>query len=150
MNDQTKKQDIECLNGLLSLCIDSSKGYREAAEQCKTPSLAEMFRSRATERDQIAMEFKGEVRKLGGTPNEHGTAAGSAHRLILDVRAMVGSNAKASIDEVERGEDFIKAAFEKAIKRTDVSQSVTSLVTQCYSSIKAGHDQMSALKHATK
>jgi hypothetical protein len=34
------------------------------------------------------------------------------------------------------------------MQRKDICQQVKTLVTQCYTSIKAGHDQMSALKHA--
>jgi uncharacterized protein (TIGR02284 family) len=108
MNQQTKTQDIETLNDLLSLCIDSTKGYREAGEKCKNASLTEMFRSRAAERDRVASEFKTEIRKLGGEPNEHGTLGGATHRVMLDVMAMVGDNAKVAINEVERGEDVIK------------------------------------------
>jgi uncharacterized protein (TIGR02284 family) len=149
MESPTKTADVDTLNDLISLCYDSAKGYRDAAETGKNKSLAALFVSRGHERDGIARELAAKVRELGATPNEHGTLAGAAHRVALDVMAMIGENTKVAIDEVERGEDVIKDAFEKAMRNTDISDSVRTLITRCYSSIKAGHDQASALKHAT-
>lgn len=148
MDATTQKTDVETLNDLVSLCLDSSKGYLEAANTSKNASLSELFRTRSQERTRIATEMQAEIRKLGGTPNEHGTLAGATHRVVLDVMALVGNDTKVAITEVERGEDVIKDAFEKRMTKDDVSTSVRTLITQCYSSIKAGHDQMSALKHA--
>jgi uncharacterized protein (TIGR02284 family) len=149
MTTDTKKHDISTLNELLSLCIDSAKGYREAADLGKDSSLAELFITRADERDEIAEDFQEEVSRLGGTPHEHGTAAGATHRLILNVRTMIGDDRRAAITEVERGEDVIKAAFEKAMTSSDISAPVKSMITEAYrNSIKIGHDQASTLKHA--
>jgi uncharacterized protein (TIGR02284 family) len=149
MSNDTQHEDISVLNELTSLCLDSARGYREAATQGKDSTLAETFESRAAERDRVASELQEEVRSMGGTPAEHGTIAGSAHRVMLDVRTMLGDNAKAAIDEVERGEDVIKGRFEKAMSRDDISMPVKTLISRCYSSIREGHDEMAALKRAT-
>jgi uncharacterized protein (TIGR02284 family) len=148
MTDGTNQNDISTLNDLTALCIDSARGYREAAEQSRNASFAEMCRSRATERDSIVHEFQAEVGLMNGTPEEHGTTAGSLHRLMLDVRAMIGNDLKAAINEVERGEDVIKGAFEKAMKREDLSPRIMAMITRCFTSIRLGHDQMSAMKSA--
>ena len=148
MDSTTQKTDVDTLNGLVSYCLDSAKGYNEAATTSKNASLNTLFASRSQERSRIASELQSKVRELGGTPHEHGTAAGAVHRVALNVMAMVGNDTKVAINEVERGEDVIKAAFEKAMQKDGICDSVRSLITQCYSSIKAGHDQMSALKHA--
>ena len=148
MSNENRSKDIEVLNDLLSLCKDSAKGYREAADTCKTPSLAQMFNSRSQERDQVADEITAEITTLGGTPNEHGTLTGSMHRLMMDIRAMVSDDAKATINEVERGEDVIKGAFEKAMANPELTPDTRTAIERCFAPIKAGHDQMSALKHA--
>jgi uncharacterized protein (TIGR02284 family) len=149
MDSTTRTTDIETLNDLISLCLDSAKGYLEAANTSKNSSLNELFRTRSQERSRIASEMQAEVRKLGGNPAEHGTMAGAAHRVMMDVMALVGNDTKVAINEVERGEDVIKSAFEKRMTMEGICDSVRSLITQCYSSIKAGHDQISALKQAT-
>jgi uncharacterized protein (TIGR02284 family) len=51
------------------------------------------------------------------------------------------------IDEVERGEDFIKGKFEHAMRDEDLTGPVRETVTRAYDSVKSGHDQISALKH---
>ena len=148
MTTDTMKTDVETLNDLISLCLDSAKGYLEAASTSKNASLSELFRTRSQERTRIASDMQAKVRELGGTPNEHGTAAGAVHRVVMDVMALVGNDTKVAINEVERGEDVIKSAFEKRLTKDGICDSVRTMITQCYASIKAGHDQMSALKHA--
>jgi uncharacterized protein (TIGR02284 family) len=54
----------------------------------------------------------------------------------------------AIVDEVERGEDHIKAKYEDALKDTDVTAGTRSLINEAYVSVKSGHDQMRDLKHA--
>jgi len=54
----------------------------------------------------------------------------------------------AIVDEVERGEDHIKAKYEDAMKDNDVTAGTRSLINEAYVSVKAGHDQMRDLKHA--
>ena len=52
------------------------------------------------------------------------------------------------IDEVERGEDFIKAKFEKALNSDDLPSNVREVVSRAYQTIRADHDQISAMKHS--
>ena len=51
------------------------------------------------------------------------------------------------IDEVERGEDFIKNKYEMAMRDDELSSVARETVTRAYDSVKSGHDQISALKH---
>ena len=74
----TVTNDTTVLNALLSLCIDSAKAYREAAEIGKNSELADLFQARADERDRIAEQFQEEVSRHGAAPHEHGTIAGTA------------------------------------------------------------------------
>jgi uncharacterized protein (TIGR02284 family) len=108
MTTDTMKTDVETLNDLISLCLDSAKGYLEAANTGKNSSLSELFRTRSQERTRIASELQSKVRELGGTPAEHGTMAGAVHRVMMDAMALVGDDTKVAITEVERGEDVIK------------------------------------------
>lgn len=51
------------------------------------------------------------------------------------------------VAEVERGEDHIKAKFETALNDDDLDPAVRQLVQTAFTSVREGHDQMSALKH---
>ena len=61
---------------------------------------------------------------------------------------VTGKDDQAIVNEVERGEDVIKARYEKAMSDEDLSPATKTLITDCYSSVKRGHDQMRDLKHS--
>ena len=64
--------------------------------------------------------------------------------------AVTGRDDKAIINEVERGEDHIKAKFEDALQDNELSPNVKDAVNQAWTSVKTGHDQMRDLKHSMK
>ena len=51
------------------------------------------------------------MRAKGGTPNDDGSLKADLHRRWVDLRAAIAGDGgdKAVIEEVERGEDYIKA-----------------------------------------
>ena len=140
--------DIRTLNGLIATTIDSVDGYRTSAEAVDSTRFAEQFTARASERSSVAEQLRGEVRKLGGNPEEDGTLLAGAHRGFVNLKsAVIDRDDQAIVDEVERGEDHIKAKFEDALKDEKLSPATRSLVESCFGSIKSGHDEMSELKH---
>jgi uncharacterized protein (TIGR02284 family) len=61
--------------------------------------------------------------------------------------AVTGRAANAIINEVERGEDYLKAEFESAMNSGDLTAESRQVVERCYQSVRQGHDQISQLKH---
>jgi uncharacterized protein (TIGR02284 family) len=89
------------------------------------------------------------VARLGGNPEDDGTVLAGAHRMFLNLKSMMtGQDDKAIVNEVEAGEDHIKAKFEDALGDMKLSPAVRSVIESCYSSVKAGHDQMRDIKHS--
>jgi len=141
--------NVSTLNSLIATTIDSIDGYEEAAKDATNQRYATLFRERATERRQIADQLKAEVRRLGAEPEDDGSLLAGAHRMFLNLRDTVtGTDDKAVIAEVERGEDHIKAKFEAAINDEDLDPHFRAVAERCFTSVKQGHDQMSALKHS--
>ena len=141
--------DIRTLNGLIATTIDSVDGYTEAAKDAENSRFAALFTSRATERRQVASALQAEVSKLGGNPEDDGTVLASAHRTFLDLKsAVTGQDDQAIVNEVERGEDHIKAKFEDAMKDNDLGAETRSAIGAAWDSVKAGHDEMRDLKHS--
>ena len=142
------KDQISTLNTLLATTIDSVKGYEDSAQNIDSEQLRQIFRERADERQQVVSQLREEVRRLGGDPEESGTFLGKAHQRFEDLKAAVtGRDEKAIINEVERGEDYLKAKFEKALESGDLGAESRQVVEQSYQSVRAGHDQISQLKH---
>ena len=61
---------------------------------------------------------------------------------------MTGKNDKAIVNEVERGEDHIKAKFEEAMRDSDLSAQTQAAINAAWNSVKNGHDEMRDLKHS--
>ncbi len=140
-------QHIKVLNSLIEVTLDSAQGYRDAAKDSTNPRFKSLFEMRAMERNQVTAELKAEVRGLGGKPEDDGTVLASVHRVFLNLKnAVIGSD-QGVVDEVEAGEDHIKAKFEAALQHENLSAPVKIVVARLYTVIKAGHDQMRDLKH---
>lgn len=141
--------DVTTLNSLIATTIDSVNGYQESADAVENPQFREMFQELARDRQQVMPQLQAEVARLGGNPEDDGTALAAAHRGWVDLKsAITGRDDKAVINEVERGEDHIKSKFENAINDGDLSTETRSAITQAYESVKRGHDRVRDLKHA--
>lgn len=139
--------DIGTLNSLIATTIDSVEGYAESAKDADNSRYATLFTARADERRRVASLLQAEVRRLGGTPSEGGTALGGAHRFFVNLKAAVtGRDDQAIVNEVERGEDHIKAKFEDARQDSELSEEARAVIEAGYRSVREGHDQMRDLK----
>src|SRR6476659_750850 len=140
---------ISELNTLIATTIDSINGYEDSAENIDNERFREIFRQRASERQEVVGELRAEVRRLGGNPEEDGSFLGKAHQRFEDLKAAVtGRDENSIINEVERGEDYLKEKWQAALQSGNLNGESHDLVERCYQSVKAGHDQISQLKHA--
>ena len=141
--------DVSTLNGLIKTTLDSVKGYEDAAEDSESGSLASTFGAFASERRQVVARLQEEVRLLGGNPEDNGSVAGAAHRAFMNIKkAVVARDDKAVVEEVERGEDYLKEKYSEALRAGDLSPSTRVVVEEANRSVLAGHDKASALKHS--
>lgn len=141
--------DTATLNTLIGTLLDSVEGYQKAATDTDNTRYAEMFNARARERQQAVTKLQAAVARLGGNPEDDGTTAGAVHRGWLSLKeAVVGRDDVAIVKEVERGEDYLKAKFEAAMEHKDLPAEGRAAVEEAWQSVRAGHDEMSQLKHA--
>lgn len=141
--------DTATLNTLIGTLLDSVEGYRKAAADTTSARFSEMFNARASERQHAATALQAAVARLGGNPEDDGTTAGAIHRGWINLKeAVLGNDDEAIVNEVERGEDYLKEKFEAARNHVDLPAEAREAVEQAWTSVRAGHDEMSALKHA--
>lgn len=139
---------ISTLNTLIATTIDSVTGYEESAQNIDNERFREIFRQRASERQEVVEQLRAEVRRLGGNPEDDGSFLGKVHQRFEDLKAAVtGRDEKAIINEVERGEDYLKEKWQAALQSGTLHGESHDLLQRLYQSVKAGHDQMSQLKH---
>ncbi|MET0338084.1 MAG: PA2169 family four-helix-bundle protein [Caulobacter sp.] len=146
----TNEDHIKLVNGLVETTIDSADGYEAAAKEADGARFKDLFEKRAQERRTIATELQQEVRRLGGEPKDDGTILAAAHRVFLNLKDAVTKGDQAVIDEVEAGEDHIKAKYEKALGDTDVEVQTRAAIEKAWTSVKSGHDQMRDIKLSLK
>lgn len=146
---QSNEHDISIVNSLITTTIDSANGFERAAEDADVPQFKEMFRTFAQERRQVVGTLQQHVRALGGTPHDDGSLKADLHRRWVDLRDAISRGGdKEIVEEVERGEDYIKAKYVKEMEDTQLSAETLAVIRQAYQSVRAGHDRASALKHS--
>lgn len=138
---------VKVLNSLIETTLDSARGYKEAAESSEDAKFKSMFSERSLKRMKLTGDLQEEVRTFGGEPEQDQSMLGKAHNKFVDLKAAVlGHDEKAIINEVERGEDFIKAKFEKALDDEELPANVRERLSRAFEDIKADHDSVSAMK----
>ena len=144
----THTADTTTLNTLIATLLDSVDGYTKSAHDVKDRDLADCFNARARERQSAVSGLQAAVARLGGNPEDDGTLLAGAHRAFINLKeAVTGTDDQAIINEIERGEDYLKGKFEAALKTVDMAPEARAAVDQAWTSVKAGHDEMSGLKH---
>lgn len=141
---------IEGLQKLIRYNLDSVEGFKHAADQIDEPKVETVFREIANERSQFADQLQQFVDFNFEEPVKEGSAMAALHRTWLNVRsALNGGDVYPVLAEAERGEDYIKAAYENTLKETAGSAMNDVLQTQ-YASVKAAHDKVRDMRDCWK
>lgn len=140
--------DIKILNSLIETTLDSADGYNQAANSAADTRYKQLFEEWANDRRHVVEELQSQVRVLGGRPDDDGSVLAAGHRMFLKLRDSVTQGDESVVDEVERGEDFIKAKYEEALEDEELSAEVRNAVVRAYGSVKTGHDRARDLKHS--
>lgn len=141
--------DISVLNSLIETTIDSVDGYRRSAGEATSGRFTQIFQQRAQEREQVVARLRERVRELGGTPEDDGSLLAAAHRQFLGLRdALTGSDDEAVIAEVDRGESYLNAKWETALKDDKLAPETRDVIGRCYDSVRSGHEQWEQVHQA--
>ena len=138
--------DVSKLDDLIVTTIDSIKGYEHSSEKVPQSCYAGFFRDTARDRRDAVAMLQEQSRALGGTPADYGSAAGTVHRLFEDLRVALGGGDKAVIEEIERGEDYLKEEYDRVLADGITSAETLAVVRRAYETVLRGHDQASWLK----
>lgn len=143
-----RKDTIEGLQDLITINVDSSKGFAKAAENIENRDIASYFRRCGQRRSTFASELQRVVETNGESVSDSGTLKGKAHRWWLDMRGTIqNGDEHAILAEAERGEDAIKARYENVLKDTAGSP-LNAVLQQQYASVKQDHDTIRDMRDA--
>lgn len=95
-------------------------------------------------------DLQREVVEVEGDAPDDGPILGKTHQRFMDLKAaLTGRDDKAIINEVERGEDYLKGKFEAVTADQEgMSPSLQAAVQRAWESVRQGHDKISQLKHS--
>ncbi len=139
---------IETLNDLAEISRDGEKGFLAAAEDVQDPQLKAIFRSAAARCAEGARELESKIVSLGGETSESGSVTGAVHRAWTNLKAtLTDRTERAVLEEVERGEDAAKEAYEHAIAQP-MPPEIRTIVQRQYQGVKENHDRVRSLRDA--
>jgi uncharacterized protein (TIGR02284 family) len=137
---------ISVLNNLIETSKDGEKGFLKASEDSRDPELKTLFAQCSQRCAQGAQELQTAVAGAGGSPEDTGSIAGALHRGWISVKEAVTSrDDKAILEECERGEDYAKAQYRKALEH-ELPEAVRVVVERQYQGVVANHDRVKALR----
>lgn len=137
---------IETLNDLIENCKDGELGFRTCAENARSADLKALFQRRAHGCGEAAQQLQALVTRLGGAPDDGGSASGALHRGWVNLRAALAQDDdKAMLVECERGEDLAVARYRRALE-TDLPSEVEAVVRRQYEGAQRNHDEIKALR----
>lgn len=138
---------ISCLNNLIETCRDGQNGFKEAAENVKSPELKTFFNQVSLERAQLVGELQQEVQRLGGDPENTGSTAGAIHRVWMDIKgSFTGRDDQSILNECERGEDSAVEAYNDALKDENLPSNLRSTIERQLTSVRQVHDRVKSLR----
>ncbi|WP_437921449.1 ferritin-like domain-containing protein [Sphingobacterium sp. LRF_L2] len=144
---------VTVLKDLIEINNDRVAGFEKVTSDIKDENidLKEVFLHYADQSRRFAQELSAEVGRLGEEVDTDTSAAGSLHRIWIDVKSLfTGGDRESILNEAERGEDAIKAAYEKALESTELSPIIRELIVKQSQDIYEGHDTIKALRDLAK
>ncbi len=141
---------ISVLNDLIETCEDGVKGFRDAAEAIGNPRAKEIFQTRIEYIERAESDLKAAVRRLGGDPEDGGSATGAMHRGWLNLKAAItGKDDEAIVAECERGENAAVERYEKALEK-ELPTDVRLLVDKQYRGTLQNRDRIRELHQSVR
>lgn len=107
---------VDHLNAALQCCHDCSYSLADHAER-SAPGKKQDWLVRLAERYRFdALELRAEVKRLGGTPQDGGTASGALHRGWATVHgALTGQSELDQLAENERAQQALQERYREAL-----------------------------------
>jgi uncharacterized protein (TIGR02284 family) len=134
------------LNELIEASKDGASGFLKAQQDARDPELKSLFGTCATRCTDGARELQQVVRANGGDPEKSGSVAAALHRGWISIReAVTGRDDLAILEECERGEDYAKGQYKKALEQ-DLPSAAREVVQRQYQGVIANHDRVRALR----
>ncbi len=147
------EKTVGILNDLVEINNDRAEGFKKAIVDLKEENtdLKAIFADYAAQSEKFSRELGFIVAGAGEEVEKGESVSGTLHRAWIDIKSIFGADDRKSIlNEAERGEDAIKAAYEKAIRDGSLDGPALEKVSTQAIEIKAAHDKIKSLRDASR
>ncbi|MBF4508491.1 PA2169 family four-helix-bundle protein [Flavobacterium sp. JLP] len=130
--DETTKEAVSTLEGLISILEDGKLGYTNAAEHVDSPAIKTDFLDYARERALFIVEIQDEINKLGkSTDTSGGGPLGALHRTWIDIKSsFTGGDTEAIINACITGEEAAIEKYKMALEKNELEASQVAIVSK--------------------
>lgn len=144
MNDEVI---LAMLKDLLDTSQEGERGFGLAAKDNREPGVVDVLKDGEEFCRAAAVELQGQVRLLGGTPEDGGTVKVPVYRGWISFKAVrISRDTKSILEECERGEDYARARYEDAMK-IELPESLRVIVERQYQRVIAIHGRVRLLRN---
>jgi len=142
--DETTKEAVSTLNGLISILEDGKLGYTNAAEHVDNHAIKAEFLDYARERALFIVELQDEINKLGkSTDTSGGGPLGALHRAWIDIKSSFTSgDTEAIVNACVTGEEAAVEKYKMALEKNELDGSQTAIVSKQLNSIQSTLDRI--------
>lgn len=136
--DETTKEAVHTLEGLISILEDGKLGYTNAAEHVDSPAIKTDFLEYARERALFIVEIQDEINKLGkSTDTAGGGPLGAIHRAWIDIKSSFTSgDTEAIINTCVTGEEAAIDKYKSALAKNELEASQIAVVSKQLNNIE--------------
>ncbi|MBW1657032.1 MULTISPECIES: ferritin-like domain-containing protein [Flavobacterium] len=136
--DETTKEAVKTLEGLISILEDGKLGYTNAAEHVNNAAMKTDFLEYARERALFIVELQDEINKLGkSTDTSGGGPLGALHRTWIDIKSsFTDGDPEAIINACITGEEAAIEKYKKALDDNELEHSQIYVVSKQLNSIQ--------------
>ena len=133
---------IRVVRSVIQVLLDGQKGLAAIGSEVKDESIKHYLLEETQVRANYAAQLENELHRLGvHDVNETGTAAGTAHRVWGDIKAMLGGGDHTLLETAEQGEDETKAKYAEALKET-LPGNIADMLRQQQGHILSAHNKI--------
>lgn len=146
--DETTKETVSTLEGLISILEDGKLGYTNAAEHVGSPAIKTDFLEYARERALFIVEIQDEINKLGkSTDTSGGGPLGTLHRAWIDIKSsFTGGDTEAIINACITGEEAAIEKYKKALEKNELELNQIAVVSKQLNNIQITLEKIRAKK----
>ena len=147
---EISQQAMDTINDLIRINNDRVEGFNKASQDLaeQYSGVDAIFGKLARESQQYVVELSDIMQQYGGEVVEGTSTSGILHRTWLDIKAaFTGHDTGAILNECERGEDAIKAAYRDALSpENELSPELVQVLQIQQMGIVEGHDLIKAMR----